>query len=433
MIYTIVICAIFFCAAAMWLIRFFGESGFKYPNNRYLDFIMADNAFTTVGESSTRNECIKIFLFALIFRIFIFLLGWLAYGIFSNGQPASLGDYCNSWNVWDAPHFIDIAQNGYGHAVDDGRFLLLVFFPIYPLLIKFFNLFIGNYAISGLIISTLFYSLGCVIMYKLVIKDYNKSIARKSIIFLSVYPFAFYYGGIMTESTFFLVIMLTFLAIREHKWVLAGIFGAIAALTRSFGVLMIIVAAVEWCQENQPFAKIKDKQWKKLGKTILTVMPILIIPLGTLIYLYINYYVAGDALIFAKYQEDNWSMHLQFFGKTLHFLWRQIFSGDASWTILCCLYLPEFIVIPLISVLILYSVRRTRSMYVAFVLMYFIFNVAASWPLSVSRYLACMFPIFWIMGEYTERHKGLELPLTAIMAIGFGIYLTGYITLHQIM
>ena len=111
---------------------------------------------------------------------------------------------------------------------------MLVFFPLYPILIKFFTLIIQNYIISALLVSFLAYSFGCVLMYNLVAIDYNKSIAKKSIIFLSVSPFAFFFGGIVTESTFFLIIIATFLAIRKHNYLIAGILGIFASLTRRY-------------------------------------------------------------------------------------------------------------------------------------------------------------------------------------------------------
>ena len=66
-------------------------------------------------------------------------------------------------------------------------------------------------------------------------------------------------------------------------------------------------------------------------------------------------------------------------------------------------------------------------------IVYFMFNVAASWPLSLTRYMSCMFPAFWLIASFTDEHKQLELPVAVMSAICFGIYLTGYITVHSIM
>lgn len=433
MIYSTIVCVIFFAAAAMWLVRFIKEAGVSLQDNRVLSFITADKNRIPSGETSTARECLYVFIIALAFRVVVFIGGWFACGIFDNSQVPSFLEYCSKWNLWDAPHYLEIAENGYGQHIENGQHLFLVFFPLYPLFTRIFHFIIPNYLVSSLAVSTVCYAAGCVLMYKLVIIDYSKSIARMSLIFMSVYPFAFYFGGIMTESVFFLMIMASFLAIRKHKWLYAGIFGAFAALTRSFGVLMIIPAAVEWVQSERPISLMRDRKWKELGHKFVRVLPILIMPVGTLIYLFINYKIEGNALIFMKYQSEHWHMNLQFFGKTLHMLWENSLGSSYDWSLKTCLFIPELIALPVFAAGILYSVRRTRSMYMVFMLIYYIFNAAASWPLSLSRYLSCMFPIFWVMADFTDKHKWLESIIAAVFAIGFGIYLTGYITCHQIM
>lgn len=433
MIYSIVICIIFFAALIIWLGKFLSEAGVTYPNSALTSFITKKYNTLRPDGSIERYECLKVFLIALIFRIAVFLLTWIAKGIFSEGGVIHFLDYCRSWSVWDGPHYIEIAQYGYAHKIEEGNFYMVVFFPLYPLIIKMFAAIFRNYVVSALIVSTLAYCAGCVAAYKLITIDYSRSVARTSLVLLSIAPFAFFYGSVMTESLFFLLIILTFYAIRKHNWLLTGIFGMLSALTRSFGVLMLIPAAVEWVQSEQPVILIKNKEWHKLGKRFLHLLPILIMPIGTLIYLFINYKTTGDPFIFVKYQSEHWSMNLQFFGKTAHMIWDSTLSSNYSWTHITSMFLPELIALPILALLILYSIRRTRSAYSVFMLIYFAFNAAASWPLSLSRYLACMFPVYWVIAEFTDRHKWLELPLVAVSAVAFGIYLTGYITVHNIM
>lgn len=433
MIYSVIVCIVFFAAAAMCITRFLSEAGVKLPDNRVLKFITADKQPKPAGEAVTRKECLYVFLGALAFRVVILLAGWLAYGIFQYESVPNFLEYCGKWNLWDAPHYIEIAQNGYAAHIEDGKYLFLVFFPLYPFLMRIFHFVIRNWELAGLAVSFVCYSVGCALTYKLVTIDYSKAIARMSVIFLSIYPFAFFHGGIMTEGLFFMLTIATFLAIRKHKWWIAGVLGALTALTRSFGVFMIIPAAIEWAQSEAPIRLMLNKDWRTLGKRIVEVLPILIMPIGTLIYLYINYSVAGDPFIFLEYLSEHWSQKLQFFGKTINMLWSRTFSSTEYWTFIVCMFLPELLsVLPLAGV-ILYSNGRTRTMYTAFMLIYFAFNAGASWPLSLPRYLSCMFPMFWVMAGFTNRHKWLETPIAVVMAIAFGIYLTAYITCHNLM
>ena len=433
MILSIAVSCVIFAAVIMFVIRLANDAGFKFPANKVFSFVTENKYPVRPDETDEKYTLLKIFLYALGFRLIVFLLGWVAYGIFAKGAPIGILEYCEKWNLWDAPHYIEIAKNGYGQHVENGQHLFLVFFPLYPIMMKLFAAVIQNYVVSGLIVSFLSYSFGCVLMYKLVRMDYSREIARKSIIFLSISPFAFFFGSLMTESLFFLLIAATFLAIRKHKWWLAGILGALSALTRSFGVLMIIPAVIEWITYEKPVALIRKKEFKELGKKILSLLPVLLMVTGTLIYLYINYATEGDPFVFSKYQREHWSMTLQFFGKTVNLLSSRTFNASEDWSLIICLFLSGLITTICSAVITLFGARRTRSVYASFMLVYFIFNAAASWPLSLNRYMTCMLPAFWVLACLTEKRKNLDTLITVTMAIAFGIMLTGYITLHQIM
>ncbi len=430
MVLSVIFSILFFLTTALFLIKFISQLGITLPNNKIFSYICTDKSPVTQKSEISNKEYLKIFIFAFLFRVAIFIVAYLAKGIFSESQ-LSFMDYCNSWNLWDAPHYIEIAQQGYANHIEDGQYLMLVFFPLYPILIKFFTLIIQNYIISALLVSFLAYSFGCVLMYNLVAIDYNKSIAKKSIIFLSVSPFAFFFGGIVTESTFFLIIIATFLAIRKHNYLIAGILGIFASLTRSGGVLMIIPAAIEWIQDVKPLSLIKEKQTKELSKNILKVIPILLIPIGTLIYLLVNYNVTGDPFAFLTYQKEHWSQGLQFFGKTIKLMSGYAFGDDLSLAV--SIFIPGLVSVFIAIIAAAYGIRRTRLMYIAFLLFYIMYNSGATWPLSICRYIMCSFPAYWILAEFTERHKETEIPIIVLMTVCFGIYLVGYITVHQIM
>ena len=433
MIWSTIVSIIFFAGLALFLVRFVREAGVTYPQNRVMSVIAADKTPVSAGETTTMRECLYVLVFALAFRVLIFIFAWAAAGIFADGNATGFLAYCAKWNLWDGPHYIDVARDGYAGYEENGQHLFLVFFPLYPVLIKFLAVIVRNYIVSALLISTLCYGAGCVMMYKLVAEEYNKHVALTSIVLFSISPFAFFLGGVMTEGVFFLVTISMFYTIRKHNWWLTGILGILAALTRSVGVFMVIPAAVEWVQTERPIALIMDKDWKTLGKRFVKLLPVALTPIGTLIYLYINYRVEGDPFVFMRYQSEHWSMNLQYFGKTLHMLFNRSFNPDEGWSLRMSLFMPGLFSITFAAIAVLFGARRMRSMYTSFMIVYFLFNAAASWPLSVSRYMCCMFPAYWLIASFTDEHRELELPIAVMSAVLFGIYLTGYITVHQIM
>ena len=341
-IWSVVVSIIFFAGVALFLARFVKEMGVALPSNRVLSFVTADKTPKSLNESTTWKECMWIFLAALAFRVIIFILAWVACGVFTYEEAPTLMGFLEKWRLWDAPHYLEIAENGYAQHVEDGQHLFLVFFPLYPLLVKMLAVIVRNYTVSGLLVSTLCYCGGCAVMYKLVTMEYSKSVARASVVLLSVSPFAFYFGGIMTESTFFLVTVAAFLAIRRHKWFITGVLGILASLTRSVGVFIVIPAAIEWVQAECPVLLIKEKNWKDLGRRFVKLLPVALTPIGTLIYLYINYRIEGDPFVFMKYQSEHWSMNLQYFGKTLRMLFERGFSPTEDWTFRTVCFSPRF-------------------------------------------------------------------------------------------
>ena len=121
MILSILLSVIIFAALALFLFRLAGEAGVMLPRGKAVDFLTAYKYGSDDEEKDGKYTLLKIFLYALAFRVIVFILGWAASGIFSEGGMPSFLDYCEKWNLWDAPHYLDIAQYGYSHHLEDGK------------------------------------------------------------------------------------------------------------------------------------------------------------------------------------------------------------------------------------------------------------------------------------------------------------------------
>ena len=78
----------------------------------------------------TTSIIIEIIAIILAIKIFSFILAPLSWALLKN----QICDIISLWNRWDAPHYIDLAKNGYTN-VGEGRYFI-VFMPLYPFLIK---------------------------------------------------------------------------------------------------------------------------------------------------------------------------------------------------------------------------------------------------------------------------------------------------------
>lgn len=147
------------------------------------------------------------------------------------------------WGTWDASWYMQIADQGYLANIQS-----LAFFPLYPALIGLLGRMLGGgYLVAGLIISTALVWLALILLQRLVAFDFNPHLARRAVLYLCVFPVAFYLFAVYTEALFLALVLLFFLAIRQwHRWWWAGLFAALATLTRGPGVLLIMPLAWEW-------------------------------------------------------------------------------------------------------------------------------------------------------------------------------------------
>lgn len=146
------------------------------------------------------------------------------------------------WQRWDTPHYQAIAERGY-LAFDTALFTP----PLYPMLMRLVSpLFDGDTLASGLFVSSMAF-LGCLITFYLLarLEFPEEKDALRTVIYLASFPTAFFFVAAYSESVFLLMALLSFYFARKKNWIQAGIFGGLAALTRTPGLLMFLPLAWE--------------------------------------------------------------------------------------------------------------------------------------------------------------------------------------------
>lgn len=425
--------AILVIVAVIWLIRFLNQSGLPMPDNKFFNWITAQK--DTEGEKVGKKQLVRVFFWALGIRIIIYLFGALSSIIFSeDGVAYTFNSFMDSWIRWDASNYIDLATKGYNNCIVDGKHLFLVFFPLYPMAIRMMSYLIRDYQLAALVVSVLSFCAGSCYFYALIAEEYGKSIAKKAFIYLSIFPFSFFFGGVMTESLFFFTTAAAFYYIKHHNWTMVTFFGILASLTRLHGVLLIGVAGIELFTYYKPFMMIREKRIKELFKLIFTKgISIAMILIGPLIYLYINYKVEGNPFQFMIYQKEHWGHENTYFANTVKDIFKSAINFSQRGNMLASIWIPEALIFILAAVLIIYSVRRHNLMYSAYLLVYTIINYSVTWLISGGRYMLCALPIFIILGEIGENRKEADKWITVISAVGLGVYMTGYLMYRNIM
>ncbi len=424
-VWTALLTLAFLAAAAALLLRWLRACGLRLPGGGGEGPTPAP-----AGEAVERRELVRVFLAASLFRIAAALAGFLLFCALT-GRLYALSELPQIWERWDACHYVRLVERGYAGYIENGQHLFLVFFPLYVWLVRPVALLLGNTELAGMLVSLLCYAGGCCYMYCLGAEEYGKATARRAILYLSVFPFAFFFGGIMTEGLFFLTTAAGLYAIRRHRWGQAGLWGFLAALTRMHGVLLIVAAGVELVEQARPF----EKRGRELRRTLLLTarkLPLLLLPLaGTALYLLLNYAVDGDPFSFLI-QQRHWSQGFLWFPDTLWYLVRNVLHTSSVSTRLE-LWLPELLLFPVFAGVLLASWRRHRSMYTIYAFVYLILNYSLSWLLSAGRYLSCCVPFFLFAAVLTEGHPRIHRAVTAGMGAGFLLLMSRYLLWGQVM
>lgn len=370
----------------------------------------------------------KVFLLSLGLRM---VLLWAAVTIvmLQSNDKISVGECFQRMQRWDAIHYTKLIDEGYWGYIENDQHLFLVFFPGYVWLTRMIRLLIPNTIAAGIAVSCFCYAGGCCFLFKLVEEYYNSTIAKDSVIYLSLFPFSLFYGFVMTEGLFLLTITAACFYAHQKKWLLFGVWGFFAALTRMTGVLVIIPAVIELA-----FNQDSKTSFSKRVVFLIRKVPQLMMPLlGTGVYLLLNAAVDGNPLAFLTHQK-HWYQGFMWFPKVVQYVWRlssECLHTSIGWSI----WLPTIIMFFLFLVILLIAGTDSQNplSLLAFALCYFIVSYSLSWLLSAGRYLSCCFPLFVFLAKLTENKSLTKRFLQIIETVFLGVYLFAYLSGAQVM
>ena len=413
LIWTLAVTGMVAALGLYLVLRWLGRAGVPVP--------LAAKGLAAKGYMSDSRECVKVFTITFAFRILIFLLVGLAacFILYPGSGPDA---FLWIWKRWDGLHYVNLAELGYSGYVEDGKNLFLVFFPLYPWLMRVVSLITGNTMAAGLLLSFVCYGAGCVFLYKLAAFELGRGGAVRTVLFLSVYPYAFFFGGIMTESLFLLTTAAGLWYIRRHRWWLAGMWGLLAAMTRMHGVLLIGAAAAELVEHLGRF------DWKAIARRL----PALILPaVGTLVYLALNWSVTGNPFAFTVMQQ-HWSQGFCPIADTLWYVLQNALSYPTE-LVRYQIWVPTILLFPVFFALLVWARNKFRSMYTLYGFVYLVLNYSLSWLLSAGRYLSCALPFFLFAAALTRGRPRLTAVLAAAMGAGFLLNLVWFLNGGQVM
>lgn len=378
---------------------------------------------------------IKIFGAAIGFRIVVYLFSVCVMAIFGEyADGISFSDFLETWKRWDSAHYINIAQNGYSGAIENGEHIFLVFYPLYPWILRVLSMLIYDIRYCGILASTISFAAGCIFFYKITENEFGDEAAENALLLISVFPFAFFFGSIATESLFFALSSGFFYYLRKHKWDKVAVLGMLACMTKPQGLLLTIPVIVELFYFKRGFRIIKRGNWKEFFKRI--VYPGLVAStmlFGFLIYLLINYTVEGNPFRFMYYQKNHWGNSLCPIWKTIKYVKEYAVTGWYTSTGMS-MWVPELILFFIYIMAIVYGIcKKMRPMNMVYLITFFVLTYSSTWLLSAGRYTVNALPLFMLFGKFTAEHKKSRMPIAVLSGMMMMIYMIGFYQWKQIM
>jgi len=285
------------------------------------------------------------------------------------------------WQRYDTLWYLKIATHGY--SLEDGS---IVYFPLYPLLIRAVGkVFLGNYLLAALIISNLAYIGLLFYLYRLTTLLFEEETARRTVVYLAIFPTAFFFLAGYTESLFLLFTVAAFWYAHQKRWWLAGILGFLASLTRLQGVILIL-----------PLVYLYFTRERRVRPAILA---LLLIPLGTATFLL--YQNSLGTFLLDAYQNQLYAQFVLPWDNIIATV-RKILSPYGNYiNVLNLITTFLFLAMTIIS---LRALPLTYSLYMALTMLALLLRRTAGQPLvSMSRYVLTLFPAFMIWGRWGEN------------------------------
>ncbi len=364
----------------------------------------------------------------LMTRLLLLVITYIAYILLTAPKYSTTGvdvqALLSAWNHWDAANYVRIAQFGYQTRYDTA------FFPLFPVMIRVlaFPFSGGAYLLAGTLISNAALLGTLCILYQLALDFGGEEVARRTLLYLCIFPTAFFFFAAYNESLFLLLSSGVFLALRRQHWWLAGLLGLLATLTRSAGIILVAPYLCEvWVSRH---GLPTPATWLS---TIRRALPVLLVPIGLLLYSLYCWHIVGSPLAFATVQ-SHW-------GRALAWPWEGLIKdiGEIFWLPFGSFYQVHDLLDLSATIgfltLTVFAWRRLRASYALWTTLLVLYvllspGITTIDPLvSNQRFILEMFPLFItlaILGsEYPRLHQSILLIFPVLLATLSILFLIG--------
>lgn len=394
----------------------------QIPDKKQIEQKISQIKLPKVAWPKKMPAFLEILLLFLAWRGALFLVGYFGYfdiqAVSDSRLIPGLHPMISMWLIYDYGWFMSIATDGYHfsrHA--------MAFFPLWPATIWLFSHIFRhvNTHIVALATANLFTLIDCWIFYKLVLIDYDKDTAYRSVKYFLFFPMSLFLASAYSEPLFLFGVLSSFYFIRKQQYLISGVGGIIASATRLVGSILLLPLIIEVIKHLQARIITKENWWK---------VPVIIIaPLGLLGYMYFLKTHYGDQLGFLNaYQNSDWKRSYGYdafnlFWKDMQTLWTfHGFKPDRS-------YLDAMMTtgsVLLMTVVLLFNIHKIRLSYFVYAILLMLLPLFSDSLISLNRYVLPVFPFFMVLGIHGKR-KWVDSLVTVTFVVLLGLFTVMFI------
>jgi hypothetical protein len=322
------------------------------------------------------------------------------------GPPATPGwhNAVDATERQDAVWYLRLADDGWSPTDASAAF-----FPLYPLTVRAVSWVLpGDDLLAALLVSNLAFLGALLALFALTAEAFGDRVARRAIVVAAIFPTAFFFVAPYPESLFLFLSILAFREARHDRWGRVAVFGALAALTRSVGILLIPALLLDAFDRGRAGGR------RALGARLAGAVAIALGPLSWFAW----WGVAHGNWLAPLDAQAQWGRELQFpwvsLGHAVDYAW----TSQSYW--LLDLLLVSLAVGGL--ALAMPALRPSEAVYGALSLLLPRVDPFADRPLlSVPRFAVVVFPALWGISGAGLGRKLPEPLVISVLAGGWAI------------
>lgn len=366
---------------------------------------------------------VLVALAVLASRLLVYALAW-GMACVRSGAVVSFTESFNSlWLKWDGRHYIKIAQQGYVNEGNDR--LVLVFFPLYPWTVRAVQRLAGDWMLSASLVSTVFAVGAGVVLYMLGARCYGAATAKRALLYFLLNPYSVFLNAPYSESMFlFFTLCALYMCVKGRLgW--AGIFGALSALTRMLGLVVLGVILL------MTLRTLFERRCRdRAQKAVWGVFCALLVTIGFGAYLALNVHVSGAPFTFMQYQKENWYQEFGSFWRsvrtTIDYMCRDWGSKDFWYT-----WTAQLAAMFYVFILLIPASKKVSLEHGAYSWAYLFGALAPTWLLSGPRYIFGMATLPILQANVTQS-KWVHRVSLAVSGVLLIVMIHGYCIAQEV-